>query len=210
VNEYYRALLGRVATALVAILSRELDEVLSDYDAFKRAAAVLDFDDLLGRACVLVRRHELVRRALGDRYRHIFVDEFQDTDPVQAEILFLIASDERPESWQDGSLRPGALFMVGDPKQAIYRFRGADIESYGRAREAIRRRWPDNIIQITANFRSRPAILTHVNRCFDAPLSGRGQPGYVALVPTLPPTDPYTPCVAKLAVDLPFEPRARG
>jgi ATP-dependent exoDNAse (exonuclease V) beta subunit len=208
VSECYRALLGRVATALVAILSRELDEVLSDYDAFKRDAAVLDFDDLLDRACALVRGHELVRRALGDRYRHIFVDEFQDTDPVQAEILFLIASDERPERWQDGSLRPGALFMVGDPKQAIYRFRGADIGSYGRARTAIRRKWPDNIMQITANFRSRPAILTHVNQCFEAPLNGRGQPGYVALVPTLPPNDPDTPCVAKLALDLPSEPRA--
>ena len=127
VNDCYRELLGRIATALVAILSGELDEVLADYETFKRSAAVLDFDDLLHRARALVRAHEPVRCALGARYRHIFVDEFQDTDPIQAEIFFLIASDEPPARWQDGALRPGALFMVGDPKQAIYRFRGADI-----------------------------------------------------------------------------------
>ena len=208
VNDCYRELLGRIATALVAILSGELDEVLADYETFKRSAAVLDFDDLLHRARALVRAHEPVRCALGARYRHIFVDEFQDTDPIQAEILFLIASDEPPVRWQDGALRPGALFMVGDPKQAIYRFRGADINSYGQAREAIRRLWPGNIIQITANFRSRPGILAHVNACFEAPLSARGQPGYVPLEPTLPPPEPDTARVVKLKVNLEGQPSA--
>jgi CRISPR-associated exonuclease Cas4 len=207
VDACYRLLLGRVATALVATLSRELDEILGDYEALKRAAAVLDFDDLLERARTLVRDHDLVRRALGARYSHILVDEFQDTDPVQAEILFRIASDECAEHWQRSPLRPGSLFMVGDPKQAIYRFRGADIGSYGQARESIRRASPESIIQITANFRSRPGILTHVNRCFEAPLSGPGQPGYVSLVPTLPEAERNTPCVAKLPVDLPSQPR---
>ena len=124
--------------------------------------------------------HDAVRRALGQRYRHIFVDEFQDTDPIQAEILFLITAEDSPPRWQDSILREGALFMVGDPKQAIYRFRGADVGSYAEARSAIARRWSGNIIQITANFRPRPAILTHINRCFAAPLSGQNQPsGYV-------------------------------
>ncbi len=208
VDDAYRVVLGGIATALVAILSEELDEVLSDYADFKRTAAVLDFDDLLDRACTLLRDHEPVRRALGARYRHIFVDEFQDTDPVQAEILFLIASDERAARWQESSLRPGALFMVGDPKQAIYRFRGADVGSYGQARAAIQHRWPENVIQITANFRSRPDILAHINRCFEAPLSARGQPGYVALTPTIPAADHEMPCAAKILVDLPPDPRA--
>jgi CRISPR-associated exonuclease Cas4 len=208
VDDAYRVVLGRIATALVAILSTELDEVLSDYADFKRSAAVLDFDDLLDRACALLRDREPVRRALGARYRHIFVDEFQDTDPVQAEILFLIASDGRAARWQETSLRPGALFMVGDPKQAIYRFRGADVGSYGQARAAIRHRWPENVLQITANFRSRPDILAHVNRCFQAPLSARGQPGYVALTPTIPAADHEMPCASKILVDLPPDPRA--
>jgi len=80
VDHCYRVILGRIATALVAKLSDELDEVLADYAAFKRAAAVLDFDDLLERARKLVREYDAVRRALGRRYRHVFVDEFQDTD----------------------------------------------------------------------------------------------------------------------------------
>lgn len=184
-----------------------LDEVLEDYAAFKRAAAVLDFDDLLERARDMVRKHNTVRHALGVRYRHIFVDEFQDTDPTQAEILFLIAAEHRAPRWQDSALRAGALFMVGDPKQSIYRFRGADIGSYGQARAAIERRWPDNVIQITANFRSRPEILSHVNRCFEAPLSSQGQPGYVALTATIDPPGHSLPCTAKIIIDVPPDPR---
>jgi len=152
--------------------------------------------------------HDAVRRALGQRYSHIFVDEFQDTDPIQAEILFRIAADDSPPRWQDSVLRESALFMVGDPKQAIYRFRGADVGSYAEARSAIARRWPDNIIQITANFRSRPAILTHINRCFAAPLSGRNQPGYVELAPTLDLPDHDLPCAAKITIDVPPDSRA--
>lgn len=207
VDHCYRVILGRIATALVAKLSDELDEVLADYAAFKRAAAVLDFDDLLEQARKLVREHDAVRRALGRRYRHVFVDEFQDTDPIQAEILFRIAAEDSASRWQDSVLREGALFMVGDPKQSIYRFRGADVGSYSEARSAIVRRWPDNIVQITANFRSRPAILTHINHCFEAPLSAVGQPGYVALAPTIDPPDHDLPCAAKITVDLPPDPR---
>ncbi|MCK1341540.1 UvrD-helicase domain-containing protein [Bradyrhizobium sp. 38] len=203
----YRVILGRIAGALVAKLADELDEVLADYAAFKRAAAVLDFDDLLERARRLVCEHDALRRELGRRYRYIFVDEFQDTDPTQAEILFMIAADDRPARWQDSALRAGALFMVGDPKQSIYRFRGADVASYGEARAAISRRWPENIVQITANFRSRPEILTHTNRCFATPLSGRGQPGYVALAPTIDQPDHNLPCAAKIRIDVPPDSR---
>jgi ATP-dependent exoDNAse (exonuclease V) beta subunit len=203
IDHCYRVILGRVATALVAKLSDDLDEVLSEYGAFKRAAAFLDFDDLLERACALVGEHDAIRKALGQRYRHIFVDEFQDTDPLQAEILFRIVADDSPPRWQDSHLRPGALFIVGDPKQAIYRFRGADVSSYAEARSAVARRWPNNVIQITANFRSRPAILAHINRCFAAPLSARNQPGYVELTPTLDPPDHDLPCVAKISINIP-------
>ncbi|MRX36935.1 UvrD-helicase domain-containing protein [Aminobacter sp. MDW-2] len=208
VDHCYRVILGRIATALVEKLSDGLDEVLGEYAAFKRAAAVLDFDDLLERARALVREHDTVRRALGRRYQYIFVDEFQDTDPIQAEILFWIAAEDAAPRWQDSALREGGLFMVGDPKQSIYRFRGADVGSYADARDAILRRWPDNIVQITANFRSRPAILTHINGCFAAPLSGPDQPGYVALTPTLDPPGLDLPCVAKIAMELP--PNARS
>jgi ATP-dependent exoDNAse (exonuclease V) beta subunit len=203
VDRCYRVILGRIATALVAQLSDELDEVLAGYSAFKRAAAVVDFDDLLDGARALVREHDAVRCALGKRYRHIFVDEFQDTDPIQAETLFRIAAHDSAPRWQDSNLREGALFMVGDPKQSIYRFRGADVRCYVEARSAIARRWPDNIVQITANFRSRPGILSHINHCFEAPLSCAGQPDYVPLTPTLDGPDHDLPCASKFVIDMP-------
>lgn len=208
VDRCFRILLGRIATALVAELSAELDDVLDDYAAFKRAAAVLDFDDLLEKARVLLRQHDDVRRALGERYRYIFIDEFQDTDPTQTEILFRIVAQDLAARWQDSVLRAGALFMVGDPKQAIYRFRGADIGSYAQARVAIARQWPDNIVQVIANFRSRPDILAHINRCFAEPLSAAGQPGYVPLAATLDGPDHGLPCAARVAVHVPPDSRA--
>lgn len=208
VDASYRTLIGSVATALVAILSEEIDEVLEAYSEFKRAAAVLDFDDLLYRACTMLREHETVRQALGARYKHILIDELQDTDPIQAEILFRIASENRTNRWQDGAVRAGALFLVGDPKQAIYQFRGANAGSYGQARAAIEKRWPENIVQITANFRSRPGILTHVNHCFKGPFSAAGQAGYVPLSPTLDDDGNSLPSVAKIMIDLPHDARA--
>lgn len=130
VERSYRTLLGAIGAGLVYALSKALDDVLARYRDRKRAAAVLDFDDLLSCAFELVSQHEAVRIALGARHRHIFVDEFQDTDRVQAAIIFLIATGQRTDKWQDGVLRPGSLFLVGDPKQAIYRFRGADVAAY--------------------------------------------------------------------------------
>lgn len=184
VDTCYRLLLGKLSTAIISGLSKVIDEVLHEYETFKRDAALLDFDDLLYRARDLVRNHGEVREALGKRYQRILVDEFQDTDRVQAEVLFRIASSDCPTSWVAGSLRPGSLFIVGDPKQSIYRFRGADIETYHSVRSAIQRKAPDDVLRISASFRSLPRILDHVNRCFNAPLTAEGQPGYVHLIST--------------------------
>lgn len=199
----FGTLMGQIAGALIAEISGSLDDLLDDYAARKRAAAALDFDDLLLQARRLVGGHDQVRRDLGQRYRHIFVDEFQDTDPVQAEIIFAIASDELPDRWTDAIPRPGSLFLVGDPKQAIYRFRGAHVAAYAAIRDALTARSPESLIQITANFRSAPDILEHVNSCFETPLTQAGQPGYVALSPTLEPDEGPIPCATKLTVELP-------
>lgn len=199
----FSALMGQIAGALVWEVSASLDELLEDYAARKRAAAALDFDDLLLRARRLVRDHDAVRRALGERYRHIFVDEFQDTDPLQAEIIFALAAEVLPVPWTDAVPRPGSLFLVGDPKQAIYRFRGAHVAAYAQVRDALVARAPRSLIRITANFRSAPEILEHVNTCFAAPLGRPGQPGYVALSPTLEPHKGPIPCATKLTVELP-------
>lgn len=203
IDAFYRELLGQIADGLVGRLSEALDDTIAAYTKRKREAAVLDFDDLLLRAHDLVTDHEPVRVALGERYRHIFVDEFQDTDPTQAAIIFLIAAAARPARWQEVRLRPGALFLVGDPKQGIYRFRGADIEAYGEARAAIAAQGENSIIEVTANFRSQQTIIEHVNRCFEPVLAAAGQPGYVKLAATLPNAEHGLPCAASVLVDLP-------
>lgn len=177
-------LLGQVGDAMVGALSRVLDGVVDRYAERKASAAVLDFDDLLVRAHDLVQHHETVRRAVGQRYRHILVDEFQDTDPIQAGILFSIAAVSKPVTWQSAELVDGALFVVGDPKQSIYAFRGADTAAYAEAKAAIARLGEDRIVHVGANFRCQPAIIDYVNAAFQPVLDAAGQPKYSALSAT--------------------------
>jgi CRISPR-associated exonuclease Cas4 len=202
-REAYGTLMGRIATAIVSVFSSELDGLLGEYDAFKRRAAVLDFDDLLFTCREVLRRYPKVRNAAGEHFSRILVDEFQDTDPVQAEILFLLtgSNGSAGAAWQERRLRPGQLFLVGDPKQAIYRFRGADLATYLTVRNAIEAQCPGNILRVTANFRSRPRILEHINGCFAGPLAAQ-QAGYVALQGTRDDADHGFPSVAKVSVDL--------
>jgi ATP-dependent exoDNAse (exonuclease V) beta subunit len=203
IDRLYRDMLGQIADGLVGALSEALDDVIGAYNRRKREAAALDFDDLLLRAHDLVSEHEAVRVALGERYQHIFVDEFQDTDRIQAAIIFLIAAETRPTRWQDARLRPGALFLVGDPKQAIYRFRGADIDAYNEARATIASQSSDSVVEVTANFRSQQAIIDHVNKCFEPVLQAGGQPGYVRLSATLEGAEHGLPGAATVSIDLP-------
>jgi CRISPR-associated exonuclease Cas4 len=197
----FRVLLGRIATSLVASFSSELDELLAEFKSFKRSAALLDFEDLLLVTRELLRTHDQIRQAAANRYSHILVDEFQDTNPAQAEILFRITSEQggETEAWQERRLIPGRLFMVGDPKQAIYRFRGADVASYMDAREAIERQFPGNVLRVRSNFRSREEILNHINRCFSERLSKHAA-GYVDLEHTLGEAEHGLPCVTKVTV----------
>lgn len=173
-----------VVAIVLATTMDELNPLLARFAAAKRDAAMLDFDDLLFAARDLLRGHEQVRHALSRRYRHVLVDEFQDTDPLQLEIFWRLCGDDvpgTPDDWLAGAIRPGALFLVGDPKQAIYRFRGADIAAYTTARDSLRRADPDSVLSICTNFRSLAPILDHVNACFEAPLNAEGQPGFTAL-----------------------------
>ncbi len=157
----------------------------------KRAAALLDFDDLIFAARDLLRDHDDVRRALAARFACVLVDEFQDTDPLQTEILWRLCGEPPAcgdsDDWTAFTLRPGALFLVGDPKQAIYRFRGADIAAYVRAREAFQAQAAEGVLSIATNFRSCAPIMAHVNEHFEVPLSQEnGQPGFQALDPFQP------------------------
>jgi len=172
------------------------------YRERKRIAAYLDFDDLIISARNLLRGHSEVRLALSQRFRHLLVDEFQDTDPDQTEIFWRLCGDPtlgEDADWRTFAIRPGALFLVGDPKQAIYRFRGADVAAYLEARDAFLKRSPDDVLSISTNFRSCGSILTFVNECFEPHLSADGQPGFTSLDPFHPDREPG-PCVAALDV----------
>ena len=116
---------------LAAGLQRELQGAIDRYEDLKARAGALDFLDLLLKARTLVKGNEAVRRGFQARFTHLFVDEFQDTDPLQAEILLLLAAaDPTHVDWRTAVPVPGRLFIVGDPKQSIYRFRRADVGIY--------------------------------------------------------------------------------
>ena len=161
----------------------EFDALKALYRDYKHQAALLDFDDLLYYTRDLLKTHEPVREALGRRYPRILVDEFQDTDPLQAEILWRLAGEGDPAApWEGREIRPGALFLVGDPKQAIYRFRDADVETYLLAKQTLAAHDPATIIEISSNFRSQGPILNFINNHFAAMLDqSEGQPGFTAL-----------------------------
>lgn len=176
-------LLETVASTVLTDLLTETREVIDRFRKYKRNGAQLDFDDLIYAARDLLRDNEAVREALGARYRHVLVDEFQDTDPLQTEIFWRLCGDPEGDSadWRAFRIRPGALFLVGDPKQAIYRFRGADVSAYTEARDTFQAARPDNVVAISTNFRSCKAILTFVNERFELVLSANGQPGFTPL-----------------------------
>ncbi|HSM60316.1 MAG TPA: UvrD-helicase domain-containing protein [Longimicrobiales bacterium] len=198
-----RRLLDRWYAHRYALAIRLASEAARAFAEHRRRVGKLDFQDLLLLAARLLRTAPDARAELGRRYRYLLVDEFQDTDPLQAEIMMLLSSEpaaagdgappvgvaaggngagpdgERLEGglapvggaeeadWRACTPRPGALFVVGDPKQSIYRFRRADIQLY----EFVKRRFADfgHVLRLTANFRSRPGIGDLVNELFDRP-----------------------------------------
>lgn len=148
-------------------------QLLSPFVAHCRSSfmekGLVSFNGLLARARGLLRDHQRVRAELKEQYQAIIVDEFQDTDPVQYEIIMFLAeaagSDAR--EWHRVQPAPGKLFIVGDPKQSIYAFRRADIEAY----DTVVR---DHVLAPAAkgeqyalqgNFRTHAQLLDPVNRC---------------------------------------------
>jgi exodeoxyribonuclease-5 len=179
----WTALQEAAASRALTVLIEDTKPILERYRDYKRGSAQLDFDDLIFAARDLLRDHDAVRRALGDRFQYVLVDEFQDTDPLQTEIFWRLCGDPPAADapWSQFRIRPGALFLVGDPKQAIYRFRGADVAAYVEARAAFHEQDGESLLSISTNFRSRASILTFVNERFESVLSALGQPGFTAL-----------------------------
>lgn len=174
------ALLAPLGDWLGRRLARIAPVVVAAYEHVKARHECVDQTDLLIKLRNLLEKNEGNIRAFYQAlFDHILVDEFQDTDPLQAEILFFLAEDGQSASrWDKVKLRPGRLTIVGDPKQSIYRFRRADIETYAKVCErmasqgALTRR-------LETNFRSRPALIRYYNDRLEAflgkaPENGKG------------------------------------
>ena len=174
-----KALLTDFATStqhnFLVELAGWLQGFVADFQQFKHRQALLDFDDLLEKARDLLRTDAAVLRQFQQRYRFLLVDEFQDTDPVQSEIVVAL-----------GGNVPGKLFVVGDPKQSIYGFRRADIEMYAGTRDALAQ--AGATLQFRQNFRSQATIITWVNEVFAKIFQPTGfQPAYIQLEASHPP-----------------------
>ena len=154
----------------------------------------VSFDGLLAWARNLLRDHPLIRRYLKSQFRSILVDEFQDTDPVQYEMILYLAEAPGQEAtdWRQVRLEPGKLFIVGDPKQSIYAFRRADMEAYDTVVEdrVLAQSQQGERHTLQTNFRSHHRLIATVNALF-----GRIFPGtpIKGLQPQHDPLLPYEP-----------------
>ena len=176
-----RTAVERCDADLAALLRDELRPVIDAYELEKDRAGVLDFVDLLLRTRELLRGNRSVRESLQQRFTHLFVDEFQDTDPLQSDIVLLLSSSDAAVSEPfEVTPVPGKLFVVGDPKQSIYRFRRADILLYSRVKAHLVKHGA-RVEYLSTSFRSTPGIQAAVNGAFEAVMTGGSQADYVPL-----------------------------
>jgi ATP-dependent helicase/nuclease subunit A len=141
------------------------------YDLKRSERGQLNFQDLLMKAAELLRDNPHVRRYFSQRFTHLLVDEFQDTDPIQAEVMVLLTSASFDETdWRKCRPRPGSLFVVGDPKQSIYRFRRADIVTYNEVKDLILSPGAEGqsgaLVRLSANFRTVRPLVEWINATF--------------------------------------------
>jgi len=194
---------------LAALLQTELGETVVQYQLLKERTGKLDFLDLLIRARDLLVQSPTVRQHFQERFTHLFVDEFQDTDPLQAEIIVLLsAGDPGANNWRSVTSVPGKLFIVGDPKQAIYRFRRADVGTYEEVKQLLLRSGAE-LLQLTTSFRSVPSIQAMINRAFVAHMDGNAANLQASYVPLSPFREEYTeqPSIVALPVPKPYQSR---
>ncbi len=173
-----------ISDACLRRIGAELARFTLDAAEDRRRHGQLQFHDLLVLARELLRgpHAAAVRATLHRRYEHLLLDEFQDTDPIQIELALRIAAppDRPAATWAGLRSVPGRLFVVGDPKQSIYRFRRADIGLFLHARDAIGDGDP---LQLHANFRTVAPVVEWVNHVFGSLIQPvpDAQPAFQAL-----------------------------
>ena len=153
------------SNALLGVLPH-IEEFVSGYEDHRRSEGVADFDDILIWARNVLRDNLDVRHYFQGRFQALLIDEFQDTDPIQVEIAtYLTAEEQDKTDWRKLVPSEGKLFVVGDPKQSIYRFRRADIGIYDQVKRYL---LADGLREIVQNFRSSKPLIEWINRTFDS------------------------------------------
>ncbi len=140
---------------LLRDLLGEFRRLATHYGEAKASQGMVDFDDLLILARDLLAKSPLVLAQCRTRFKTVLIDELQDTDPLQMEIVEQIRGDDQVP-----------VFAVGDAKQSIYRFRGADVTVFQQFQQEIKAQDPAAVIPLNRNFRSQGEILTFVNHLF--------------------------------------------
>ena len=169
---------GEIAQARRAVLTPVLEglrEFALNYARQRRAEGRAEFHDLLAWAHELLRDNLEVRDHFRRRFSHLLIDEAQDTDPIQAEIAMFLAeyvpegqpATSRPMAWELITPEKGKLFVVGDPKQSIYRFRRADVAQMKRLQQRMEGAG-GRTVSLVQNFRSQKRLIAWVNRLFEA------------------------------------------
>ncbi len=167
------------------------------YADLKKQRRVLDFDDLETLTQKLLREQEVKQRYQGGEFRQILVDEFQDTNRAQRDIIYALAGKERP----------GSLFIVGDPKQSIYQFRGADVSVFESVRADILQ---TNGLEIalSTSFRTHTKLIDGFNSIFSqllirgtGPMSGYQVPMDKPMTAVRPAMEHHSPCLELLVID---------
>jgi len=184
-NEAAGKWLDHLSKASYPLVIETIRPVRDLYNRMKSEAGVLNYQDLLIKAAELLRDKPHIRTYFKKRYKRLLVDEFQDTDPIQAEVMMLLtAKDPAEMDWEKCEPEAGSLFVVGDPKQSIYRFRRADIVTYNKVKEILTKSG-GKIVHLQNNFRSSAPIIEWVNSVFKGRFKGPSQygPEYVDLLP---------------------------
>jgi len=158
---------AHVEHARMARLARVL---LGEYERLKRQRGLADMADLERCALWLLRDASLagwVQERLDQRVRHVLIDEFQDTSPLQWRALHGWLSAYAGAGGGMSGQRPPSVFIVGDPKQSIYRFRGAEPRVFAAAREFVAQALHGTVLECDHTRRNAPQVLTAVNAVFE-------------------------------------------
>lgn len=162
-NLDYDPVVERNGARQAIALARVFQTVQDEYERMKTRRTALDYSDLITQTIDFLETHDRARQSLRDQFEYIMVDEVQDTDPRQWKLVKLLSGDD-PDAF-DGQ----NVFLVGDEKQSIYRFRDADVTQFRDARTTLVADNPSAVtgdLELTGNFRTIDPTLTVINEMF--------------------------------------------